>query len=103
MSLLDRFLKKKNIDSYEDLNSEEKQTFKELEEALRGRKLTDEDVKNFLGQELDKAVFRLTETNLSPEDQTFRKCEVRFIKKIQDFLNMPDLERELVEKQLLSA
>lgn len=100
MSLIDRFLKRKGIANYDELNDEEKKTLRELEASLIGRKLTDDDVKTFLDQELDIAIGRLTETNLSLEDQIFRKCEVRLIRKIKNFLFMPELEKQMVEKQI---
>lgn len=98
--MLDKFLKKIGVNSFEELNQEEKNTFKEWEEALRGRKLTDADVESFLQFELGNAVTRLTETNLSKEDEIFRKVEVRFIKKILDFINSPKTEKQFAEKAI---
>ena len=88
--------------SYEDLNQEEKDTYKEWEVTLTGRKLTDEDVKDFLENQLEMAISRLTDENvkLNSEIDTFRKVEVRFIKKIICFLNMPNVERTMIEKQI---
>jgi hypothetical protein len=90
----------KEVKSFEDLTSEEKETYKEWEVALSGRKLTDTDVQTFLNTELDTAVTRLTDVDLKVEDAVFRKVEVRLIKKIINFLNMPAVEKALVEKQL---
>ncbi len=87
---------------FEDLTQEEKDTYKEWENVLVGRKLTDEDVKDFLNSELETAISRLTDENvkLSSEIDTFRKVEVRFIKKVISFLNMPNVERAMIEKQI---
>jgi anaerobic ribonucleoside-triphosphate reductase len=90
----------KEVKSFEDLTSEEKDTYREWEVALSGRKLTDDDVQAFLNTELDTAVTRLTDVDLKVEDAVFRKVEVRLIKKIINFLNMPAIEKALVEKQL---
>jgi len=100
MSLLSKWLKKNNVDSFSDLNEEEKATYRLYEEALQGRKITDADVKDFFEQELKTAVNRLTEENLSYESDIFRKSEVRILNKIQAFLSMPALEQKMAEKQL---
>lgn len=102
MSILNKFLTKLGVKSYTDLNDEERETFKEWEISLSGRKLTDEDVKNFLENELQIAISKLIEVNLSLEDEIFRRCEVKMIQKIINFLNSPRIEKEMVEKQLSS-
>jgi hypothetical protein len=83
-----------------NLNEEEKETFKNWEIALSGRKITDEDVTAFLEQELSLAVSRVTEVDLKKEDEIFRKVEIRFIKKILTFLNSPKVEKLFAEKSI---
>ena len=100
MSLLSKYLKKVGVTSYQDLNTEERETYREWEQALSGRKLTDEDVQTFLQTELNQAITRLTEVDLPTETAIFRKMEVQMIRKIQNFLNSPEIERQLLEKQL---
>lgn len=100
MSILDKFLKKIGVKSFNDLTQEEKETFSQWEVALSGRKLTDEDVKNFLLSEREIAIDRLTDVDLKTQDAIFRKVEVRFIKKILTFLEMPTVEKTLLEKQI---
>lgn len=102
MSILDKYLKKLGVESFEGLNHEEKETLKQWELALSGRKITDEDTKLFLETELNTAIDRLTDVDLKPEDRVFRKVEVRFIRKVIQFLNMPALEKKLLEKQIES-
>ena len=102
MNPLLQYLNKLGVKSYQDLNADEKETYKEFEISLSGRKLTDEDVANFLEQELQVAIGRLTEVDLPKETEIFRKMEVKMIKKIHNFLNSPNIEKELLEKQLLS-
>jgi hypothetical protein len=99
-NMLETFLKKIGVKSYEELNAEEKATYKEWEQALQGRKLTDKDVNDFLEDELNTAVTRVTEVNLSDEDEMFRKVEIRFIKKILTFLNGPKVEKEFAVKAI---
>lgn len=98
--ILERYLQKLGVKSYAELNAEEKETYKQWEQAISGRKLTDDDVKEFLNTELETAVNRLTEVDLKKEDEVFRKCEVKMIKKILKFLDSPRIEKEILEKQI---
>lgn len=100
MNLLEKYLKKIGVKSYEDLNAEERETYREWEISISGRKLTDEDVQEWLEMEMQSAIVRLTEVNLSLEDQAFRKAEVRMIQKIKRFLEAPKIEKAMMEKQL---
>jgi hypothetical protein len=102
MDLLKKYLNKLGLQSYEELTSDEKETYKLWEESISGRKLTDEDVSIFLQTELSQAIQRLTEVNLSKEDEIYRKCEVRMIQKIQKFLESPKIEKAMIEKQISS-
>jgi hypothetical protein len=97
--MLEKYLKKLNV-KYEELNSEEKATFKEWEESLSGRRLTDKEVMSWLESELNLAVSRLTDVDLKKEDEIFRKVEVRFIKKIISFLNSPIVAKEFAQKAI---
>lgn len=98
--MLKKWLKKLNIKSYEDLNEEEKQTYKEYEQSLSGRKLTDKEVQDWLQLELDLAVSRITDLDLSKEAEIFRKVEVRFIKKIINYVNSPIVAKEYAQKAI---
>ena len=96
--MLEKWLKKLGVGSYYELNEEEKKTYREYEDALSGRKLTDDEVEKWLESELQIAVSRLTDINLTKEDEIFRKVEVRFIKKIINLLNSPKVAKEFAEK-----
>ncbi len=100
MDTLSKFLRKIGAKSYLDLNDEEKQTYKLWEQSLSGRRLTDEEVRTFLETELDQSISRLTEVDLSEESEIFRKVEVRFIKKILVLLDMPKLEKKMLEANI---
>lgn len=100
MDTLTKYLQKLGLKSYDELNSEEKETYKSWQEALSGRKLTDEDVKSFLEIELQMAIARLTEVDLPKETEIFRKMEVKMIRNIQNFLNSPQIEKSLLEAQI---
>jgi len=98
--MLEKWLQKLKVNSYYELNEEEKKTYREYEDAISGRKLTDEEVENWLKNELDIAVSRLTDIDLKPEDAIFRKVEVRFIKKILNFINSPKVAKQFAEKAI---
>lgn len=98
--MLNKWLKKIGVGSYDELDSDEKETYKMYEEALSGKKLTDEDVERWLQAELDIATGRLTDIDLKKEDEIFRKMEVRLLKKIVTYLNSPKVVKDMAEKQL---
>jgi len=99
---MEDLLKKLGVESYLELNSEEKETYKLWEETLNGRKITDEEIKDFFEQELHSAITRLTETDLTKEQEIFRKMEVRFIKRLQMFINAPIMEKKILEENFLN-
>lgn len=88
------------VHSFNDLNDEERETYRKFEEVLRGRSITDNDYRAFLEKELEIAVTRLTDVDLKVEDAIYRKVEVRFIKKILNFLDMPAIEKAMLENQI---
>ena len=98
--LLNKYLRKVGVKKYEDLNQEEKDTYREWESSLSGRSITDPEYREFLESELQEAIIRLTETDLSDEAEIFRKVEVRFIKKVLAFLDMPIAEKKILEQQI---
>lgn len=98
--MLEKFLKKIGVHKYEELNEEEKKTYRDWEIALAGRKVTEEDYKKFLEMELEVAIGRLLEEDASPSSVALRKAEVKLIKKVLSFMEMPMIEKGLLEKQL---
>ena len=99
--ILNRLLSKLGA-TYETLSPEERKTFNSWRDALSGRKLTDDDTKNFLDTELDDAVRKLTSTKLDTREDTFLKMKVDFIIKTKEFLAIPEKERAMVEQQISS-
>jgi len=97
---LEQEIEKLGIENFEALNEEEKKTFREWEDALNGRKITQKEYKEWLKYELDIAVSRLTDIELSKEAEIFRKVEVRFIKKILNFINSPLMEKLAAKKSI---
>lgn len=102
MSVLDRFLQKKQVNGFEDLNAEERETYKKWEEILSGRRLTDEDVEQFLNAELDEAIRKIPLQTLGSPDDIFLKVKIDMVLKIKDFLAAPRKEKEAMEAALSS-
>lgn len=98
--MLDKFLKKIGVTSFSELNDEEKKTFREWEFALSGRKLTDDDVQNWLNEEYETAVTRATDEGLTEKVRDFRSAEVRIIKRIISFINSPKVEKVMAEQAI---
>jgi DNA-binding MurR/RpiR family transcriptional regulator len=98
--MLNKFLKKLGVSSFSELNEEEKATYKSWEEALKGRKLTDEDVLTFMIEEKEKAISRVTDEGLSEKVRDFRSAEVKILRTIIGFINSPSVEKEYAKKQI---
>lgn len=104
MSLLSQFLNKVGVGSYSDLNDEERATFKSWEEALQGRKLTDEEVAAFLNKEKDETIAKLATAELKTRDDIFLKMKLDFLIRLEKFLSLPEMEKKMTEvaiKQML--
>ena len=98
--MLQKYLKKLGLTSFSDLNEEEKKTFREGEEALSGRKLTDKEVEEWLNAEYDIATSRICEEGLDSNVITFRQVEIKFIKKILNFINSPKVAQQVAVKSI---
>ena len=101
MTLLNRMLGKLGV-SYDQLTDEERRTFNAWQDALSGRKLTDDDVARFLNGEYDDAVKKLSSATLNERTDTFLKMKVDFIIKVKEFLATPEREKQMVERQIES-
>ena len=99
MSILNRLLGKLGA-RYEDLSDEERRTFNTWQDALSGRKLTDDDVKNFFDVELLDVMSKLRTSKLDSREDTFLKMKLDFIMKTKEFLSIPDKERAMVEQHI---
>jgi hypothetical protein len=100
MNPLEKLLKKIGVKNYLELNEEEKETYKNWEESLRGRKLTDDDVANFLSTEENDTINKLISKTLSDRDDIFLKMKLEMILKIKNFLNMPEFEKKVLEQNI---
>jgi hypothetical protein len=97
MSILGDFLKKVGVSNYSELTLEEQRTYKDWESALSGRKLTDEDVNQFLSIEKSETINKLSTASLKTREDIFLKMKL-------DFLASPFVEKQMTEaaiKQML--
>lgn len=100
MKKLTQFLKKIGVSSFDELNAEEKETYRAWEEALEGRRLTDEDVRQFIQLQREEVIAKLTTADLNSDVDKFLKMELKFINTLIGFLDSPKRERAAVEQFL---
>lgn len=100
MQILDKYLKKLGLKSYVELSPEEKETYRQWEASLSGRKLTDEEVSIFFKTELENTTVKLIEKNLNERQDIFLKMKLEFIRSVMNFLDSPARERIMVEKSI---
>lgn len=98
--ILDRYLKKLKVNSYLDLNDEERETYRKWELALSGRRLTDEDTELFFRNEVEDTLVKLVDTKTDTKNDRFLKVKLDFLRKVQTFLKAPEMERKQLEGQI---
>lgn len=97
---LQKFLKKLGVREFSELTEEEKETYRQWDASLAGRKLTDNDVSLFLNTELEDVLSKLTNPLLPQREDVFLKMKLEFIRKIKFFLKTPEIERGIVEERI---
>lgn len=100
MNLLEKFLKKVGVTEFSQLTEEEKETYRKWDGILSGRKLTDEEVATFLTTELEETVQKVIDQKLTSREDIFLKMKLDFIRKIQGFLNVPKVEKKILEQNI---
>ena len=100
--ILDSFLTKIGVSSYDDLTPEEKETYRSWKETLTGRKLTDEEVYNFIDAQIENCVEKLTTLKLNDRDDIFIKSKLDLLRTLKNFLDSPKLEKEVITRQIKS-
>lgn len=100
MSILSTYLKKLGVDDFSELTEEEKATYKEWEESLNGKKITDDDVAAFLAQEENEVINKLVNKKLNEREDTFLKMKLEFIRQVRGFLQLPEAQKHMVENQI---
>jgi hypothetical protein len=102
IDILDKYLQKIGVKSYDELLPEEKNTYKEWEESLSGKKITDDTVALFLVNLENDIIDELIKPELTKDRDTFLKMQLDLIRKIKTFLRTPELEKKMTEYQLMN-
>jgi polyphosphate kinase len=100
--MLEGFLRKVGVGSYDQLTEEEKKTYREYEEILNGRRITDEEVRLFFNQQLEQTTEKLLSTKLDTREDTFLKMKLEFLRNITSFLDAPEREKKQLQNLINS-
>ena len=95
--MLDGFLRKLGVSSYDQLTEEEKTTYREYEEILNGRQITEKEVRAFFTLQVEDTTKKLLSTKLDTREDTFLKMKLEFLRSLTSFLDAPDREREQLQ------
>jgi hypothetical protein len=98
--ILNTLLTKLGVNSYEELTTEERETYRQWSQALIGRKLTDEDVAQFFELQIEDCLMKLTTKTLNDREDTFLKAKLDLIRQIKNFLDSPKREQEVITRQI---
>jgi hypothetical protein len=98
MNVLEKYLSKIGVKHFYELNTEEKATYRNWEASLNGRKITDEEIVSFFQTEAEDTINKLVSKKYNEEDDRFLKVKLDFLRKVQNFLKMPEYEKKIVEQ-----
>lgn len=100
MNILDNWLKKKNINHYDELSEEEKKIYDEYEKALNVPELKVEDIEIFVRQQLNLLSNEIISFTNSEKKDLFIKAQMSVMRSILAFITK-DLEtKKMVEEKL---
>ncbi len=77
MALIDTLLSKLGVTSVDQLTPEERETYRTWSDALRGRKLTDDDVSRFLETQIEDCMVKLTTVKLNDREVVIKLSILR--------------------------
>jgi len=100
MDTLKKYLDKIGVTEFSELSQEEKDTYRDWDNALSGRKISDEDVAEFLTTEEQDVINKLKSMKLEKREDIFLKMKLEFIGKIKTFLMSPELEKQMVKRNI---
>lgn len=101
-NVLKKYLNQLGAKSFLDLNNEEKETYKQWEASLEGRKITDDDVSQFLLNEENETIHKLINCKLKEREDIFLKMKLEFVRKLMIFLKLPEHEKKMMEQNINS-
>jgi hypothetical protein len=95
--MLQGYLKRLGVGSYNQLTEEEKKTYREYEEILNGRQITSQEVKDFLATDIEETLTKLESSQLDTREDTFLKMRLAFVRKMVAFLDAPEREKKQLQ------
>ena len=100
MSILKKYLEKIGVKEFSQLDEDEKKIYRNWEEALSGKKLTDSDVATFIITLEDAIIEELTDVKISDKRDMFLKMQLDLVRKIKRFLSSPEMQKKLTEMSI---
>jgi len=100
MDILKRYLEKIGVTEFSELTEEEKETYRNWDSSLNGRKLTDTDVAEFLTAEEQETINKLKSMKLEKREDIFLKMKLEFLGKVRIFLTSPEIEKEMTKRNI---
>lgn len=100
--MLQAYLKRLGVGSYDQLTEEEKKTYREYEEILNGRQITSQEVRDFLEQDIEETLTKLESSQLDTREDTFLKMRLSFVRKLVTFLGAPEREKKQLQNLINS-
>lgn len=101
MDKLQTYLRRTFGIGVDDLSEAEKASYREWGEILKGRKLTDKDVSEFLEQMRSKCTLKLRKlSDLKRDEALFWSMQLDLVENIQGFLFAPSMEKKMMEDHI---
>lgn len=100
--LLSKALEKLGLKSFNDLNEIEKATFKQWEEVLRGKKITQEDVLTDIKEYSEKLLTEVFNKENTDKQRFYLLSQLEVVKYIVKLLENPKADVRRVENEIES-
>jgi uncharacterized protein YoxC len=97
--MIDEILSKLNL-KYEDLNVAEKETLNQWLDVLASKKLSIEDVKNYVRQMISSVEQELAKIEHNSKQDLFLKARIRNYILLEGFLESPEKAKKALENML---
>ena len=98
MDILKKYLERIGVKEFAQLNEEEKDVYRNWQESLNGRKITDAQVAEFILNLENDIIKELIEKKFDSRRDIFLKMQLDLIRKIKSFLMSPEIEKEMTRR-----
>lgn len=104
MDFIDKFLKKRGINSYDELNHVEKETYKRMLKVMSDKTLTVSDLKSYISTMKSSVASQLSDTPETDRDKNIHlKARLKNYSLLEDFLAGPEKAQKALAKYLGDA